>query len=463
MALPVLTWLSTTLAKSASLQPLGMDTLRTLVGSAMRVTVVAAYWDKGFLTKLIDSIPPSRLTRTEIRLFLNGFTGQRGQLDTKTLRGLAREWRKRGLKNCEIRLVVSGRLFHTKVLLFEGVKEACVLVGSANATEAAFTDNEELMLMLRTAQIPQGLDQYLAAVAAAATLIDDVGPFQAHTLPAFFRMGSVYYKPVVVTQFRFDLRLPPGMRTALTTLQVPIPGMTARASQTYNPFVQVGLSLEEESELTEFAEADEAPSSGERVSLRSYGVQTCYGWWVPGAYDKELERKLKPARVRRSELLNRLSDLLENSSDVIRRSARQRFLDLEVFAKEKGFELREAPEARMTRFGEFLQRTGDRLADPTWRRRAEQPYIRALVPEVWSDPTSSSEFMNTFFDYLEFVAATRKQPLVWRSLRDKLDNLQDAPASRDIKAALQTYLKKPGWTGNEWELPRKSDGKSSQR
>lgn len=462
MAPPTLTWLSTTLAKGANLRPLSMDTLRALAGSAMRVTVVAAYWDKRFLTSLFDSIPADRRGKATIRLFLNGFTGLRGDHDKKALHALARKWHKLGLRNLDVHLITGGRLFHAKVLLFEASKEVCALVGSANATEAAFSDNEEMMLMLRAAQVPPGLEQYLGEVEAAATPLDDVRPFEARTLASFFRMGSVYYKPTVGTQFRFDLRLPPAMRAAMTTLQVPIPGMTARASQTYNPFVEVGLSAEQEGELAEFAEADDASSGRARVSLRNYGVQTCYGWWVPNAYDEELKRRLEPVRAQRSVTLDRLSNLLENAGDIIHQRASERFDALGKFAEEKSLPLPEAPGARLKRFEEFLQRTSDRVADPRWRRRAEQPYVSALVPEIWSDPTSSGEFIDTFFDDLEFVTTARKRPLVWRALRQELGTLRDGPTSREIKTALQAYLKNPGWTGDDWRIPRQSTRKLSR-
>jgi hypothetical protein len=123
MAPPALTWLSTTLAKGANLQPLSMDTLRVLAGFAMRVMVIAAYWDNRFLTNLLDSIPVDHRGRTTVRLFLNQFTGQRGDHDKKALHALARKWHKHGLKNFEVHLVTGGRLFHAKVLLFEGRKD----------------------------------------------------------------------------------------------------------------------------------------------------------------------------------------------------------------------------------------------------------------------------------------------------------------------------------------------------
>lgn len=458
-----LTWLSTTLAKDAELQPLTMEVVRNLTRSARRVTVAAAYWDEKFLTDLLDAIPASRRSRVKFRLFLNGFTGQRGDQDAHKLRKLARKWRKRGLKNFDIQLVVGGRLFHAKILLFEGTKQVHVLVGSANATDAAFSENEEVMLMLRAAQVPDGLDEYLSAVAAKATPVDAVDRFEAHTLASFLRMGSVYYKPSVVTQFRFNLRLPPNLRAELTTLQLEIPEMTAQASQTYNPFVGIGLTPDEERELAELTEADDAPSGGKRISISSYGVQTCYGWWVPVAYDEELKRKLKPVCAKQRVLLGRLSSQIENEKFLIRRRARSQFKKLEQFAKKNGFELPETARARMTRFNEFLRRTGKRLADPTWRKRAEQPYVRASVPEMWSDPMSSGQFIETFFDYLEFVTAPGKRSLVWKSLHHKLDHLYGGPTSRDIKEALQAYIEHHGWTDDDWQLPQRNANKASGR
>lgn len=451
MAQPSLAWLTTTLADRAGLEQLRFEVVGALAGSANQITVVAAYWDPAYLKRLLTAIPPARRSKVAVRVFVNGFTGRRGTDDAALLADIVSAWRKRGLRNLTIGLVTGSRLFHSKVLVFEGPKAVSVLVGSANATEAAFTDNEELMLMLGSSAVPKGLRQYLDAVAAGATPIDQVVPYEAHNLPAFFRGGDVYYRPTIVTSFRFDLRLPAAMRTAMTRLQVAIAGITARAGQTYDPFAKVGLSAVEERELAEASSGDEGEAAGgSRVSLRSYGVETCYGWWVPGAYHELLEEKLAPARAKRAALLSRLAHLLDHNGEAVRRLAIERFAQLEAYAVQERFVLTESTEQRIERFDALLERATNRLADLRWRRRAEEPYVRASVPEIWSDPTSSGEFMDSFFDYLELIATTKKRPTVWRSLTDRIPALEGASSSDEIRDALKAYLSRRGWGQGDW-------------
>ena len=281
--------------------------------------------------------------------------------------------------------------------------------------------------------------------------IERISPYEARTLASFFRGGDVYYRPSIVTSFRFDLRLPTKMRTAMTRLQVPIAGITARAGQSYNAFAEVGLTPEEERDLAEAADPDDVDTTtgGGRVSLRSYGVQTCYGWWVPSAYHGKLEEKLGPARAKRSALLNRLAQLLTTGGDALRAQGAARFLQLEEFAKRRTSDSRNRHQNDLND-STRSRRARKRLADPRWRQRAEKPYVRAPVPEIWSDPTSSQEFIDSFFDYLEFVASTRKRPAVWRSLTEQIASLDGSASSDDIRHALSEHLRREGWREGDW-------------
>jgi hypothetical protein len=451
MGLPSPEWLSTTLAEQAGLEHLRVTTIGQLAKGSKAVTVVAAYWDEPFLSALLGAIAPSRRKATSVKVFVNGFSGKRGADEAGVLNALAALWWKRGFRDLSINVVPGWRLFHSKLLVFERTNGSIVLVGSANATEAAFTDNEELMMMLRAPRIPSGVRRYVDAVAKVALPIETIAPFEARTLASFFRGGDVYYRPTIVTSFRFDLRLPAELREAMTRLQVPIPGITARAGQTYNPFAEVGLTVEEEKELSETGNPDAETAQGAgRVSLRNYGVQTCYGWWVPNAYAGNVEKKLAPTRARRSALLKQLAHLLAQECDALRSKAAERFDRLVKFAAKEGYRLIESRQRRIDRFDEFLDRTSKRLADARWRKRAEQPYVQASVPEVWNDPTSSEEFIDSVFDYLEFVATTRKRPIIWRSLVEIVPSLGSASSSDEIRRSVSSHLATQGWRHENW-------------
>ena len=452
MARPELAWLTTTLADRSGLEHLRLDVVGRLATTADRITVVAAYWDHIFLDQLLSAIPSTRRNRVTFNVLVNGFTGQRGADDSERLSGILRKWRKRGLRRLSIGLVTGSRLFHSKLLVFERPRLVNALVGSANATEAAFTDNEELMLMLRTSHVPNGLREYLDAVAKASAPLDQLARYEARTFPAFFRGGDIYFRPVIVTSFRFDLRLPLAMRHAMTRLREPIAGITARAGRTYDPFAKIGLTPKEEQELTQATAREEGEAIRGRVPLRNYGIQTCYGWWVPNAYKESVENKLAPARIRRAVLFNRLIRLLNEKKDIIRGAAVDRFHQLDAYASREHFVLSESPEVRMRRFDALLKRAQGRLADPRWRQRAEEPYMHVAVPEIWSDPVSAKEFIDSCFDYLEFIATTKKHPRIWRSLRSRIASLENASSSDEIREAMRNHLSQHGWRTDDWVM-----------
>lgn len=441
-----LAWLSTSYPCPGEVGQLSVNEIARLASDASSITIVSAFFHEQFLSSIARAVPSSRRGKTNVNIYVHAFPGRRGTEDAERLRAMRKGLR--GFAAVNIGLVPCGGLFHSKLFVLERSKNAAVLVGSANATNAAFADNEELMLHL-DGPMPTAVQRYLDEIRSKATNLDEYEAPTITTLVALLRSGDMYFRPNVTKQFRFSLRLPPGLRRALARMRVDIAGITARASQSYDPFASLGLAQADENALTE---DDDHGEGRARVPLRSYAVQTCYGWWAPHRYEAHLDALIRRASASREAALARIAQFVECERDKIRTAAKERFERLAAYAIEQGEPLAESSDERMDRFDAHLQRVHDRLANVRWRERASKVYVLAAVPEVWSDPVTAEEFTDSFFEDLEYIASQGRDYLLWKSLK-RVTGVEDSALSDTIRKKLVDCLRKRPWQEENWLLP----------
>jgi len=382
--------LSTTLGgRTKSVGTLGLASLHALCKSAANVTVVSAFYDRAFLTSLVDGIPVARRKSVQLTVYLHGFSGSRLKNDLATLK----QWRaEQTLKSVRVFLITKGVLFHSKLLVFETKTAATVLIGSANATTAAYEENEEVMLSLDGKTVHAGVRDYLSSLAVEARPLDEVDEPEVRSLIAFFRTGDIFYKPNALPLFRFDLRLPQELRERLSRLTEDIPGFSSKTSRTYNPFAGI---IEEE--------VDDGAAS--RISIRPYAVQTCFGWWAPQHYHRTIDTAVEKASTKKRDRLLSVRKLFTNGikSGSVGAQAKKSFELLIKVANEHETPLEEGQGARLERFDEFVDRCCKQLTNARWFERATRAYDHSPMPEIWADPVARGEFEESFFDYLQYV------------------------------------------------------------
>lgn len=443
MPAPRLSCLSTQLSGGGALiGALDLELVTSLAKTSTTIVIVSAFYDVGFLRLLAKAVPKERRVKVTFEVFVHQAAGRRLRVQLKELRSALAQWR-RVFRKAEVHLVSSGALFHSKMLLFHRPKDAVVLLGSANATRAAFTENEEMMLRL-DGPVPSQISAYLTQIRTVAHPIAKVAEPRIATLVAFYRSGTMFYRPNVVASFRFDLGLPKEMLKRFANTPRLIPGISARASNSYNPFVGIGQA--EDADFALDLEGDE-PKGGGKVSLRPYGVQTCYGWWVPSVYAAKVRASVDKASAGRMEVMERIAGALNGVA--ILDEAAKRFADLVTFAEEEGVDLPEAAGARTQRFKSFIERARTRMKQQVWMDRASKSYLEANVPEVWADPLSAEEFSDSFFGDLEYVAAGSSKPFLWKALTKQIPALLDGDDSSAIRRKLAARLKK-GWLDADW-------------
>jgi len=452
MAPPRLAFLSTTLGTEGSaVRSLSLESLSVAAEGARSIVVVSAFYDIPFLKRLAAVVPIARRRLVRLTVYLHGFSGSRLKTDLERLR----EWRsrlRRAFRAVDVYLLSCSGLFHSKLLVFERRTGATALIGSANATTAAYTENEEIMLVLEATSLPVGMSEYLRRVASKARDLDAVFEPEVRSLIAFFRTGDIYYRPNALPLFRFDLRLSDELRARLSRLTVEIPGFTATASRTYNPFAGLGEEIEAaEAEINRDEEAD--ASSRTRIPIRPYAIQTCFGWWAPRAYHSTIDSAVDKASSKKRERLTRIRQAFLDGIEhgMVVRQAEQSFHKLADFAREYGAPLEELPSARDKRFREFLDRCRAQLQNKRWFERASRAYDRAAMPEIWFDPVSREQFEESVFDYLQYVNSASTVPLILKSLQE-VTGVAKADDADDIKTKLTEVLKTTGWPDDGWLL-----------
>ncbi|MCK6529382.1 phospholipase D family protein [Myxococcota bacterium] len=435
-------WLSTSFARNTTaLGRLSTEAVLNLASSAQRITVVSAFYDADFLHSIAKAVPKERRARVQLRVYLNAFSGQRRDQDAEVLRALERRWTsmKPGFLDAQIRVIRRTGLFHSKLLVFERGKAHTALVGSANATTAAYAHNEELMLQITGGSLPTSVSEYLSVLEKHGKELTDRTERAARSVAEFLRDGTLYFKPNTIAQFRFDLRLPRRTRAVLTRSAVKIEGMRPRlAGLTYDPVA--GL------------EGLESAGERGRLLLRPEAIQTCYGWWVPEAYRQTVEAKIEQASRKRRRKVEGLADAVLRGikNGEILANAQKRFRALKTLVDDQGLEDPESLRSRLDRFDRHVERMKAKVQNEQWRRRASCAYAAAVMPEIWDDPVASGEFLDSYFEYVEYVNSTRSVPKVVRSLQDAAGFAQGATES-EVHSALADFLERHGWEHNRWQ------------
>ena len=241
-----------------------------------------------------------------MRVILNGLGGRRLEAQRKDLTELQESLQRRN-KRTRIRLAFSKGIFHTKLYLFETKTPAKTVarIGSANATAAAFKGhNQEIMLRLDPA--PPSVVEYAKSAWKQSWKLDDCRQ-SVNSLHAFFRTGVLYYKPYAVLQTTFN----PFRRRLLDCLpdseQSKLPRINVRFSNE-SGIGAFNIRLGYNSQFPDDADVDKKTP---HVPIRTYGIETCYDYWVAAPFADAVDEILEQAASKKRTFLDGFRKWLE--------------------------------------------------------------------------------------------------------------------------------------------------------
>ncbi len=436
--------------KEAADRALDIGALQTCMRSARRISLAAAYYDDEFVESLLAPLK-GQGRRTVVRLLFNGLSGARLQEQLDSLRALE-ETLKRRCKDLEIRLKFEPGIFHTKLLVFD-TATTVAFVGSLNATTAAVERNEEVMIRLQDAP---GLKDYFDHVWDRARPIAMIEEPVARSLVGFFRMGTLYFKPVIQLQVTYNpftrllALLPDQLKERLLRREVTIPNAEAEAG--IGAFsVKRALGIAE-------AEPEEGESEQKKnPPISTYGIETCLGYWVPTPLSSEFDEKLGKAADRKRGYYTTLATKVASKGDSFFQERFEQYRDA-VAAVFKNADVDPTPYLKKLDtdpfcdadgFKSFLKKLRARLTSEDVVDRLSRSFVKGPMPEIWDDRLASDEFQDSFFAYLEYVVNRPGTSRRVASIVQKECGYGVGATSEEIGDALIRRLD-DGWRMEDW-------------
>ncbi len=287
--------------------------MKDFVAGAEQIDIAAGFYHVDFLKKLFFN----QHSVKRVRLLFNGLGGQRLKQQIKELQDLET---KLILKHIfvEIRLAFCPSLFHSKLFLAKEKNMTRGLVGSANATEAAFDQrNEEVLVALSDAGALVG---YFESAWSTAKPLGEQNT-TARTLVTFFRTGSLYFKPVNQLTKTFNpfsellSQLPQEDLASLGTPKFPNAVQESGIGAFNLMFASLGEQKSDKKATDDISSENPAPSKISAAKLKPYSIETCYGYWVPCALDSICSEKLNNSSKQQKSKLNLFSTALNAMQD----------------------------------------------------------------------------------------------------------------------------------------------------
>jgi hypothetical protein len=289
-----------------------------------------------------------------------------------------------------------GGLFHSKMYLLRRRGGTVTYVGSANATRPGFEGNEEVLIEVSGVNPPNGVEGYLKSLSrTGARLNDHMG---ALSLEHFLREARLVFKPTRSDPFRLQLKPVREAPDAPTSARGLVYSPTGA---TFNLWVAVDQDSNGESEH----ESDVAMHR-----LRPCAIETAYGFWVPIPY---YEQELKPTFEEASKKkIKKLTDLRQK----LKAQRKDLRIQFESALKEVKTLSDDERQKKRTSFDKLMNTSLERLENPSWLQAHAKNMYQAVVPDLFSDPDSRVQFVDSFLDDLVLRDGEGRRPRVVRAL-----------------------------------------------
>jgi hypothetical protein len=444
---------ASTRVSAESIEKLSQSWMNTYVAGANKIEIAAGFYDVDFISALLSRHKTVRI----VRLLFNGLGGRRLKAQRDELQDLEQDLQKEG-RTVEIRLAFAPGLFHSKLFLITKDSSTRALVGSANATGAAFDRNEEILVALADAGSLKG---YFDSAWHNARRLDDL-EVDAKSLIAFYRTGVLYFKPIsslptTLNPFRELLsvmtvehrRLLGAVRITYADQVVGIgPFNLKRAVQGDESYEEIALDPDDALDVNQAS----------RASIRPYSIETCFGYWVPNALNDLWQSKLKEVSNLKKRKWVEFRDSI-NTLDVDFMEKYQQYLEdvRQALTVIPAPSLSQYLEKIKNPFDEeiflkFFKRIQTHLEEPDRLARLTSPFVQGTIPEIWDDIPAYKDFDTSFFDYLDYVGRlVGNRPDVPKRILNAL-NVAESVGSDDLRDKFENYLRR-GWTDEHWTRP----------
>jgi HKD family nuclease len=257
-----------------------LDKLLEVAKRSRTITILSAYYDVDLLTRVLDVVPKKNRHATNVLFIFNKLAGRRLDTQKKELTKIKKSFLDNGFKEFEIKLISHKAIFHTKLYKFQVRSWYHWFIGSANATEAAFERNEEILIHFKGGN--SDLVNYIAKVKKKSQTLEDVEESNScDSLISFLRDGMLYFKPRNQIRLSYDALSgqKEDIKKYFRTLSEPI--RNSEPGKRFGPFsIKIAVGIKEDL----IADDNEEKKKGEKAVIRPYSIETSLGYWVPTKY-----------------------------------------------------------------------------------------------------------------------------------------------------------------------------------
>jgi hypothetical protein len=411
----------------------------------------------GYLTTDWLKIVVPKLGHVELRIHVNAAELLRSKELAETLTNYLLTQKKR------LRVWLHDRpggLFHAKLYLVEGPTGMVAWVGSANATEAAFSKNEEILVRMGHdgGPILRSMCSYLNSLEARGTRFVGAERPRISSLEALFLSGKLYFERPWKSRWTLPIKTHPDLAKTTRGVGPRPPGLEQRDSNSFA--------------LTSFFNL----RTMDKASFKPLVVPTCFGFWAPDEFSNAIKERQAKKRNARVALMNRLWELgLAAGRGRIEAGFHEVLTSIYPEWRDPSFQ-RDWGYNPTTRLNSFLERLygkefGRRamgehslLSPGAHREKLAEPLFEARLPGIFEYRAARRAFLESFFDALSIESDSsirlQNNNRVWRDIAKHcgLRDVQHSPG--EIQEALERSLqsgRELKWTAPNEERPQDED------
>lgn len=420
------------------------EALHAAAVSATEITILGGFYSVDAIISLCKQVTRPRRRACKVRIAVGIEATSAIPATWADMRLLQDKLLKGGFRDVVVAVVKSSPVhFHTKLFRFLNTTRPVWFVGSANPGSA----RHELMVQLSGRH--EALSAYVAAVFAKAV---DVAlpppPAEITTLRDFFMAGLLCHKPpaqrlFTFDAFRFDVQHYERLAEALAG---------SSGVRHANPRTQ-GFGFDLRSALQIDYTDDDLDgngTSGGRVHIRPYSIDTVFGWWMPQAYGDHVRSKVAQDEAARERRLTEIGTTLRTpgGEQSVNEGFARHVKTLGGFLEAHGIDAKPVSN-RELRFERFVTSRTKALSDPVTIQRHARSMTLTGMPDIWEDGVAVEEFERSFFEDLAYRAGGTTHPAILKSILARLDD-ETLSIGSEFEDALRDAIAEEPWTDEDW-------------
>jgi len=381
-------------------ESLSLSELFEVQGAVRSIIAISAYIDIESIAQLIQFLSDHADSRGKptLGIYIDK-SSSRFFSDRKIKKELLKqqyEILSRFSRESGIFLVQFGKLFHSKIYLIEGNKNGKLMLGSMNLTQKGVNENEEILLVdtykidsrAASSKMSRWVKEYSENLKTKSIpVVEGIDGNYPSCMRQFLLNGSIYYELKEQSPFRFKLKLPENVTK-----------QPAEIDRLLDSNITDTISLE--TLITDGLGIELPMLRSTRANWKKYCVETCYGFWNPDLLNDELASSLESRIEQRKPYYDKIISVIKERGAEIKSSFIQLCERIQIYLEnlhitnweygKKG----KAAEAWDKWYTNLLSK----IDNGEFCNRLISGISSVPTPDVWSDPVSSTEFENSFFE-----------------------------------------------------------------